>query len=107
MLYRWAEVMQGRVVIYDYDQGMLVWRDVPNPSIGAVRQDVKHYKKAGILGVSTESRNAIATTFLLDGTVDAVGVHPPETIIPPHAFLAALAPLCAGAPAPDELVLVT
>jgi hypothetical protein len=64
MMYRWAEVMQGRVVIYDYDQGMLVWRDIPNPSIGAVRQDVKHYRKAGILGVSTESRNAIATTFL-------------------------------------------
>lgn len=64
IMYRWAEVMQGRVVIYDYDQGMLVWRDVPNPSIQAVRQDVKHYKKAGILGVSTESRNAIATVFL-------------------------------------------
>jgi hypothetical protein len=64
MMYRWAEVMQGRVVIYDYDQGMLVWRDVPNPSIPAIRQDVKHYKKAGILGVSTESRNAIATVFL-------------------------------------------
>ena len=63
MMYRWAEVMQGRVVIYDYDQGMLVWRDVPNPSIQAVRQDVKHYRKAGILGVSTESRNAIATVF--------------------------------------------
>jgi len=64
MMYRWSEVMQGRVVIYDYDQGMLVWRDLPNPSISAIRQDVKHYKKAGILGVSTESRNAIATTFL-------------------------------------------
>ena len=64
MMYRWSEVMQGRVVIYDYDQGMLVWRDLPNPSIQSIRQDVKHYKKAGILGVSTECRNAIATTFL-------------------------------------------
>lgn len=64
MVYRWAEVMQGRAVVYDYDQGMLVWRDVPNPSIQAIRQDVKHYRKAGILGVSTESRNATATTFL-------------------------------------------
>jgi hypothetical protein len=64
MLYRWSEVMQGRVVIYDYDQGMLVWRDIPNPSIQAIRQDVKHYQKAGILGVSTECRNAIATVFL-------------------------------------------
>jgi len=64
LMYRWAEVMRGRVVIYDYDQGMLVWRDIPNPSIQAIRQDFKHYRKAGILGVSTESRNAIATTFL-------------------------------------------
>lgn len=64
MLYRWAKVMQGRLCIYDYDQGMMVWRDVPNPSHQAFRQDVKHYRDAGILGVRTESRNAIATTFL-------------------------------------------
>lgn len=64
MMYRWAEVMQGRVVIYDYDQGMLVWRDIPNPAIESIRQDIKHYRKAGILGVSTESRNAFATIFL-------------------------------------------
>ncbi len=64
MMYQWAKVMQGRLCIYDYDQGMLVWRDMPNPSHQAFRQDVKHYQKAGILGVNTESRNAIATTFL-------------------------------------------
>lgn len=64
VMYRWAKVMQGRVVIYDYDQGMLVWRDIPNPSIQSIRQDIKHYRKAGILGVSTECRNAIATVFL-------------------------------------------
>lgn len=64
MLYRWAQVMQGRLVIYDYDQGMMVWRDVPNPSHLAFRNDVQHYRKAGILGVDTESRNAIATIFL-------------------------------------------
>jgi hypothetical protein len=64
MLYKWAEIMQGRVAIYDYDQGMLVWRDLPNPSHRAFAQDVKHYRKAGILGISTESRNAIGTTFL-------------------------------------------
>ncbi|MBX9679146.1 MAG: DUF4838 domain-containing protein [Gemmataceae bacterium] len=64
MMYRWSAVMQGRVVIYDYDQGMLVWRDMPNPSIASIRQDVKHYKKAGILGISTETRGAMATTFL-------------------------------------------
>jgi hypothetical protein len=64
MMYRWAEVMQGRLAIYDYDQGMLVWRDIPNPSLESVRHDVQHYRKAGILGISTESRNAIATVFL-------------------------------------------
>lgn len=64
MMYQWAKVMQGRLCIYDYDQGMLVWRDIPNPSHQAFRQDVQHYRKAGILGVNTESRNAMATTFL-------------------------------------------
>lgn len=64
MLSGWAEAMQGRVVIYDYDQGMLVWRDIPNPSHEAVRQAIKHYQQAGILGVDTESRGAMATTFL-------------------------------------------
>jgi hypothetical protein len=64
MLEKWAKVMQGRLCIYDYDQGMLVWRDIPNPSHQAFQQDVQHYRRAGILGVNTESRNAIATTFL-------------------------------------------
>lgn len=64
MLYKWAKVMQGRLVIYDYDQSMLVWRDLPNPSHQAFKEDVKHYRKAGILGVDTESRNALATIFL-------------------------------------------
>jgi hypothetical protein len=41
-----------------------VWRDLPNPSQYAFAEDVKHYRKAGILGVSTESRGASATTFL-------------------------------------------
>ena len=63
LLQRWSEVMQGRVVIYDYDQGMLVWRDMPNPSHMAFRHDVKVYRDAGILGVDTECRNAIATVF--------------------------------------------
>ena len=64
VMYRWAETMQGRLIIYDYDQGMLVWRDIPNPSVQSVRQDVRHYRDAGILGVDTESRGAMATTFL-------------------------------------------
>ena len=64
ILYRWAQIMEGRVVIYDYDQSMLVWRDIPNPSHQAFAKDVQHYRKAGILGVDTESRGATATTFL-------------------------------------------
>src|SRR5204863_8891268 len=64
MLYRWAQLMQRRLVIYDYDQGQLVWRDLPNPSHFAFAQDVKHYRNAGILGIGTESRGAAATTFL-------------------------------------------
>ena len=63
MMYRWAKIMEGRVYVYDYDQGMLVWRDLPNPSHMAFRQDVKHYRKAGILGFTTESRGAYATIF--------------------------------------------
>ena len=62
-LYKWAKVMDGRLAIYDYDQGMLVWRDIPNPSHMAFAQDVKHYRDAGILGINTESRNATATIF--------------------------------------------
>ena len=64
IMYAWAKVMEGRLAIYDYDQGMLVWRDIPNPAIETIRQDVRHYRKAGILGVDTESRGAIATTFV-------------------------------------------
>jgi hypothetical protein len=64
MVRRWSEIMDGRILIYDYDQGMLVWRDLPNPSQQAFKEDVKLYRDAGILGISTESRNAIATTWL-------------------------------------------
>jgi len=64
MLHRWAEITSGRLFIYDYDQGMLVWRDLPNPSHQAFRQDVKHYRDAGILGFNTEGRGAIGTVFL-------------------------------------------
>jgi hypothetical protein len=64
IMYRWAELLKGRLAIYDYDQGQLVWRDMPNPSHHAFAQDVQHYRKAGILGVNTESRGATATTFL-------------------------------------------
>jgi hypothetical protein len=64
MFYRWAKITQGRLAIYDYDQGQLVWRDLPNPSHTAFAADVKHYAKAGILGIGTESRGAAATTFL-------------------------------------------
>lgn len=63
MVKKWNRVMQGRLVIYDYDQSMLVWRDLPNPSHQAFRRDVKFYRAEGILGVDTESRGAMATTL--------------------------------------------
>ena len=64
MMYRWAQVMQGRLVIYDYDQSMFHWRDIPNPSMQMIARNIHHYRKAGILGIDTESRGATATTFL-------------------------------------------
>jgi hypothetical protein len=60
----WSRVVDGRLAIYDYDQSMLVWRDLPNPSHHVFAREVKHYRAAGILGFGTESRGALATTFL-------------------------------------------
>ena len=64
ILQKWASLLPGRLAIYDYDQSMLVWRDLPNPSHMAFSRDVKIYRDAGALGFVTESRNALATTFL-------------------------------------------
>ncbi len=64
MMERWARLTSGRLAIYDYDQGQLVWRDLPAPSHAVFAQDVKRYRHAGILGIGTESRGAMATTFL-------------------------------------------
>ena len=64
MVRRWVKVCNGRLAIYDYDQSMLVWRDLPNPSHHVFARDAKLYRAAGILGIGTESRGAFATTFL-------------------------------------------
>lgn len=64
MVESWAQVVRGRLAIYDYDQSMLVWRDLPNPSHHVFARDVKIYRDIGILGFGTESRGAFATTFL-------------------------------------------
>lgn len=64
MLEQWAKVTQGRLAIYDYDQGMLVWRDLPDPSQHVFARDVKEYRRLGLLGLGTESRGAMATVFL-------------------------------------------
>lgn len=62
ILDKWAKLAGGRLTIYDYDQSMLVWRDLPDPSQHAFQQDVKRYRDAGVLGIFTESRMALATT---------------------------------------------
>jgi hypothetical protein len=64
MVAQWARVTDGRLAIYDYDQGMLIWRDLPDPSQDVFARDAKLYAKLGILGFGTESRGAYATTFL-------------------------------------------
>ncbi|RYF30975.1 MAG: DUF4838 domain-containing protein, partial [Comamonadaceae bacterium] len=64
MLEQWAKLLPNRMLIYDYDQSMMVWRDIPNPSHQVFRHDVKTYRDAGVLGIDTESRGALATTFL-------------------------------------------
>lgn len=64
MLSRWVNVVKSRLAIYDYDQSMLVWRDLPNPSHQVFARDAKLYRAAGIVGIGTESRGAFATTFL-------------------------------------------
>lgn len=63
MMERWAQLMNGKIVIYDYDQGQLVWRDLPNPSHHMFKEDVKRYRDAKILGFGTESRGAMGTVF--------------------------------------------
>jgi hypothetical protein len=64
MVARWSKVMGGRLAIYDYDQGMMVWRDIPNPSQQVFARDAKIYRDLNILGIQTESRGALSTTFL-------------------------------------------
>ncbi len=59
MLQRWARVMDGRLAVYDYDQGMLVWRDLPDPSQQVFARDAKFYRDLGILGIGTESRGRV------------------------------------------------
>jgi hypothetical protein len=43
-----ADATQARLTIYDYDQSMLVWRDLPNPSHMAFRRGVNYYRDAVI-----------------------------------------------------------
>jgi hypothetical protein len=62
ILEKWAKVTAGRLTIYDYDQSMLVWRDLPNPGHQAFQHDVQRYRDAHVLGFVTESRMALATT---------------------------------------------
>ena len=64
ILGKWAKILHGRLAIYEYDQSLLVWRDLPNTSHIAFARDVKTYRDAGALGFVTKSRNALAITFI-------------------------------------------
>lgn len=64
MVEDWSRLMHGRLAIYDYDQGMLTWRDLPDPSHQVFARDVRTYARLGVLGIGTESRGAMATVFL-------------------------------------------
>src|SRR5690606_706139 len=61
---RWSQVMEGRIAIHDYEEAMLVWRDLPNPRHHVFAHDFKEYAKAGVLGISPESRGPLAVNFL-------------------------------------------
>jgi len=58
---------------------------------------------AGITGIPL----AIATRLVASGTIDTVGVHPPETSVPPKAFFDELVAWCPGPTSADELITIS
>ena len=42
--------MQGRLAIFDYEQSMLVWHDLPKPGQQAFGREVQAYRAAAIWG---------------------------------------------------------
>jgi saccharopine dehydrogenase-like NADP-dependent oxidoreductase len=58
---------------------------------------------AGITGTPL----AIAARLVASGTIDTVGVHAPETSVPPGAFFDEFVRWCAGEGATDELIIIS
>lgn len=62
-LKKWTEVMDGRVIVHDYNQSGICWRDLINVGAKAFLQDIKIYKDLNIIGVYTESKGNDAVVF--------------------------------------------
>jgi lysine 6-dehydrogenase len=61
----------------------------------------------GGMAAATSAPAAITVRQLIDGTITRPGVHPPERVIDPDAFFAALHPYCENALPGETIVVVT
>ena len=53
--------LSDHLLLYDYDQGMLVWRGLPESHLYKLRQDIPRLHRMGVKGFTTEAR---MTTFV-------------------------------------------
>jgi saccharopine dehydrogenase-like NADP-dependent oxidoreductase len=72
----------------------------------AVAARLAAYPPGGMAGI-TGTPLAIAARLVASGTIDTVGVHAPETSVPPTAFFDELVPWCVGATNTDELIIIS
>jgi lysine 6-dehydrogenase len=59
------------------------------------------------MAAATSAPAAITVKQLIDGTITAAGVHPPERVVDPDAFFTALHPYCERATANEPIAVVT
>jgi len=62
LISRWSAMVDGRVIIYDYDSPMTQWRDLPCNPLYIFERDNKYYSSKNIIGISSETRGVFATT---------------------------------------------
>lgn len=72
----------------------------------AVAARLAAYPPGGMAGI-TGTPLAIAARLVASGRIDSVGVHAPETSVPPTAFFDELVPWCVGVSTSDELVIMS